>query len=214
MAMPNPIALPAAPGGNVQLPPAPGNPPTITDVGRARLYSRRLVVSRDAHRQGGLQPGGPSETDVGAAVLYERSIVEASNPAALVPAWAQGFIATINTMSAIVNDMRVDQLKVQNSMLGDGRGFPYKTIPFKVVAAAPAAVPVPPAPQVTLQDPTQAPHNLPPLHNLDDIKALVGPDITSYLTGYGVPAPFPHAVKKRQKLLARILGYIGDEKFE
>ncbi|KAJ7907503.1 hypothetical protein B0H13DRAFT_1879548 [Mycena leptocephala] len=97
-----------------------------------------MVASRDQHRVGGLfHSGGPTVSSVGDAVLYEKRVAEAHNPAGGVPAWAQNFIN-------VIHDMRVDQLKLINSGLGEGRGTQFEVVPFR-------------GPQGTLDDPTVAP---------------------------------------------------------
>ncbi|KAJ7802698.1 hypothetical protein B0H14DRAFT_3154889 [Mycena olivaceomarginata] len=84
-----------------------------------------------------------------------------------VPAWAQNLIN-------VIHDMRIDQLKLINSGLGEGRGTQFEVVPFRGL-------------QGTLDDPTVAPHNLPPLHHIDAIKALNGNQLTAYCLGYGIP---------------------------
>ncbi|KAJ7869457.1 hypothetical protein B0H14DRAFT_3440646 [Mycena olivaceomarginata] len=188
MAMPVPvIPLPAAPGGDVHLLNPPGSPVSLADVGNAPLYTHRVVASRDQHRVA----GGPTESSVGDAVLYEKHVAEAHNPAGGVPAWAQNLIN-------VIHDMRVDQLKLINSGLGEGRGTQFEVVPFRGL-------------QGTLDDPTVAPHNLPPLHHIDAIKALNGNQLTAYCLGYGIPVP--NQLRRRKEAVARRIGYRGDERF-
>ncbi|KAJ7116077.1 hypothetical protein C8R44DRAFT_880451 [Mycena epipterygia] len=148
--------------------------------------------------------GGPTEDNVGHDVIYERAVAEAHNPIAVAPAWAQGLIASVAALTTTVNDMRVDQLKLANSSLGDGRGFPLNIIPFKVVLPGQPGQPA-------LQDPTLAPHNLPPLLNIDDIGTLLVPELAAYGVGYGIV--LPRHIRQRKEAVARAIGYRGDEPF-
>ncbi|KAJ6557275.1 hypothetical protein DFH09DRAFT_1487777 [Mycena vulgaris] len=143
-----------------------------------------------------------------AGLSKTNAVAEASNPAAVAPLWAQDIlnaIATLHTavatVHATVNDIRVDQLKLENFSLGDGRKFSFKILPFKND----------PPGKPALQDPTLTPHNLPALRNLDDIKALNVAELAAYGAGYGIQ--LPHRIRQRQAAVARAIGYRGDEVF-
>eukprot|EP00123_Amoebidium_parasiticum_P008808 comp19032_c0_seq4/m.21447 comp19032_c0_seq4/g.21447 ORF comp19032_c0_seq4/g.21447 comp19032_c0_seq4/m.21447 type:complete len:182 (-) comp19032_c0_seq4:457-1002(-) len=53
-------------------------------------------------------------------------------------------------------------------------------------------------------DPTQPPHELPPLCNVEDLKKLTGPEMKTYLEGYN--AVVPKGLEERRRALARTIG--------
>jgi len=73
-----------------------------------------------------------------------------------------------------------------NQRRGEGNVVPYEVIPF-----------------INGNDPTQPPHNLPPLGSVNAIENLNGHDLAAYLTGYGIiPLPAganPHATNRLWK---------------
>jgi len=79
-----------------------------------------------------------------------------------------------------------DLKRLMNQRRGDGTVVPFEVVPFTTNG----------------NDPTQPPHNLPPLLSVNVINTLNGHDLVEYLNGYGVVPPIsanPHATNHLQK---------------
>jgi len=83
-------------------------------------------------------------------------------------------------------DILPDLKRLMNQRRGEGNVVPYEVIPF-----------------TNGNDPTQPPHNLPPLVSVNAIETLGGLALAAYLTNYGiVPLPAgasPHATNRLRK---------------
>jgi hypothetical protein len=78
-----------------------------------------------------------------------------------------------------------DLKRLMNQHRGDGIVVLFEVVPF-----------------ANGNDPTQPPHNLPPLLSVNAIENLNGHDLVEYLNGYGVVAPVganPHATNRLRK---------------
>ncbi|KAJ3937582.1 MAG: hypothetical protein NXY57DRAFT_980763 [Lentinula lateritia] len=68
-------------------PPPPQNPPTIEDVGRARLYETNMNL---LHLQRGTLANAPTDAECGEVARYALAVVAQHAPADAAPAWFNG----------------------------------------------------------------------------------------------------------------------------
>ncbi|KAJ7056970.1 hypothetical protein C8F01DRAFT_1086646 [Mycena amicta] len=188
MAAPLPaLVLPAGHPG-VPLPAIPQNPPTL----------HNLAVAHD-YTQLGKCPRYKTGFIVTSCCVYNMltSFCKGARPA-----WFQVWDATqfqplrtaVNRIDRSVSriDANLAILKAQtsNARRGNGGQVPYFIVPFP-----------------NGDDPTIAPHHLPPLHSVSDIDALSGPNRTKYLQGYSLPVVGSPAIRCRT--IAQHIGYLG-----
>ncbi|KAJ4491218.1 hypothetical protein C8J55DRAFT_503653 [Lentinula edodes] len=72
---------------NITPPPPPQNPPTIEDVGRARLYETNMNF---LHLQRGTLANVPTDAECGEVTRYALAVVVQNAPADAAPAWFNG----------------------------------------------------------------------------------------------------------------------------
>ncbi|KAH9046512.1 hypothetical protein EDB84DRAFT_1466077, partial [Lactarius hengduanensis] len=138
---------------------------------------------------------GCNITDRYHSAIYEHSVIAqaaaATAPQAVAPPWAQQFRLDLqNDLTTHLRQVRIDIRQDMRSemrsqilthlrryLMNQGRGT-GTIVPLEIV------------PFVNGDDPTVPPHNLPPLHSVEDIEALNEDDLIIYLTQYGVhPLP-------------------------
>ncbi|KAF5375662.1 hypothetical protein D9615_009378 [Tricholomella constricta] len=130
----------------------------------------------------------------------------AAGPPAVAPPWFQDAIEHFrvefrNEMRAMIRAEVFPKLhRLMNQRVEDGTIIPYVYLPF-----------------TNGDDPTQPPHNLPPLDNVNAIENLNEQDLAAYLTGYGInplPAsPNPHMYTTNLLQKDTLKGLIGATRF-
>ncbi|KAJ7052795.1 hypothetical protein C8F01DRAFT_1236355 [Mycena amicta] len=117
---------------------------------------------------------------------------------ATMPAWFQIWDATQFQPLRTVVDRIETKLAIFKAQTIDGHGnFPFSVVLFP-----------------NGDDPTLAPHNLPALHSLADIKVLTAAQLTAYLLGYELAAvdnPGRAAAAAARRRIARHVGYLAIE---
>ncbi|KAJ6516039.1 hypothetical protein C8R45DRAFT_229771 [Mycena sanguinolenta] len=175
---------------------APQNPPTLLDITNARDYNERLQAARNAAKHGPANLMAPTALDIAQGLIYEKTPTELVGGPEMMPAWFQAWDANhFQPLKQAVEDIHIDLLTFRgqfaNTRCATGHQAPFQMVPF-----------------VNGDDPTALPHSLPTLENTDDIKGLNPPDVTAYLTGYGLSTQGNPVVRIRR--LARHIGYFGD----
>ncbi|KAI9440475.1 hypothetical protein H4582DRAFT_2074261 [Lactarius indigo] len=161
---PPPVMLLAPPlDDNVPIPADPRSPPSVDDVIEAIRYYQDVDMSISTILM----------LDVASLTI----IMLLSINTALLHKLAAATGPQANDIGQVWNDIRQDMMTIILPELRQswGRGH---VVPLEV------------APFVNGDDPTLPPHNLPPLHSVDDIDNLNEHDLVIYLTLYGT-APLP-----------------------
>ncbi|KAJ7934878.1 hypothetical protein B0H13DRAFT_2305334 [Mycena leptocephala] len=180
----------------VHPPTAPNaNPPTLVDVTNAYDYNVRLTAARDAARRG---PGGlptPSASDIAEGLLYQKAIMELVGGPGAMPAWFQAWNNTEfqplkQRIEALHIELATFRAQFANGLCATGHQAPFQVVVF-----------------TSGDNPTEDPHNLPPIENTAEILALNAADTTAYLSGYGLSAQGNPIARARR--LARHIGYFG-----
>ncbi|KAH9999082.1 hypothetical protein BJV77DRAFT_1064558 [Russula vinacea] len=189
-----PVQPPAAPAG-VGQPAELNDPPTLENVKSAIQYSN-AVQNRHLN-----QPEGASEDDAARGALYATNIMVAHNAQgnlAAAPAWFAGAVLQVingpneicdsiaEIRASLISMKRMDA-KAWNIHCDDGHQRPYCVMPF-----------------LNGGIPTQPPHNLPELRNVDAIRGLDGPQSASYMNGYGLG--YIHLIVERKRRIGQEIG--------
>ena len=196
--MPYRINLPStAPLANAQIPnenlAPPINANTPLNVGDVVAADNEVQAREKLHDLGVATDQELVQSRV-RRLSVELEHVRGANPLAGVPDWF--FPAMTQALQPLRNDingLRNDSLKHWNSMFGEGTVNPYNIIPFADGA-----------------DPTQPPHNLPPLRTLGNINQLSAVHVNAYLAGYGIAIPANATLKERKQMLTRAIGFISN----
>ncbi|KAJ7179665.1 hypothetical protein C8R46DRAFT_1074440 [Mycena filopes] len=106
------------------------------------------------------------------------------------PAWFQAWneasflplVASVDRLYVLIVSMSAREY---NARCAKGHRDPFVVLPF-----------------LDGSDPIEAPHNLPPLHNLANIKGLTPIQLSRYCTNYGLG-------QGRKRKLTRHIGYYG-----
>lgn len=175
-----PIDLPDEPDGDTQLLDQPDDPPTLTDISNAVTYNHNLLVSHQVQDQ-----DSASSDDIGRGVVYQTKLVQAQAGENVAPPWFAPALAAAFAVG-LAPLTRVSH-KTHNLACGDGRTRRFLEVPF-----------------VDGTLPTEDPHNLPALLNVDDVNALTGPEVTSYLQGYNLP--FQQLMNNRKRAIRSEIG--------
>ncbi|KAJ7087785.1 hypothetical protein C8R44DRAFT_991242 [Mycena epipterygia] len=114
---------------------------------------------------------------------------------AVAPLWfqqwdQQHFQPFVNKVGLLANELDILVAQSANVRSGTGHLAPYDMVPF-----------------IDGSDPTAAPHNLPALRNISDIRALTSAESTRYCTNYGLEPEANEA--DRRVRIARHIGYYG-----
>ncbi|KAJ3906180.1 hypothetical protein F5879DRAFT_987608 [Lentinula edodes] len=214
------VVLPPSPQ-NVLRPANPNNPPTPTDIMNGAKYKKQLCDE--------LASKNPNVTSLhyADATRYEHKLVAAFDLSQLppldgagappAPAPAAPLVAGIAELLAgqqngqqnilnILNILEGMQTQIAqidrrsafavNQTRGNGVGRPYDEVRFLDNSLPSQAAP------------GRAP--LPVLSTMLDIRALSGPEATTYLRNHGIlPANIPHLTADRREQLAEMIGCIG-----
>ncbi|EDR09654.1 uncharacterized protein LACBIDRAFT_318942 [Laccaria bicolor S238N-H82] len=91
--------LPPLNVAGVAVPPAPANPPVLTDITNALEYVERLSASKTAN---------PAQlainTEIGTAEAYKAAVI--SSAANIVPPWVANILAAINQLQVDINQIQ------------------------------------------------------------------------------------------------------------
>jgi hypothetical protein len=162
-----------------------GDPLTLNEVGDAHvetLAKERLF-----------QQNAVNASELGACIVREHAVahehVALAYPAAVAPPW---FIPALHLALQPIREqlfqMEIESARTWNSAAGDGLAKPWKVVKF------------------TNGDmPTQPPHNLPRIANRNELDALTGAQLASYLIGYAAPVG-PAQLSSRRRRLCALLG--------
>ncbi|KAE9385100.1 hypothetical protein BT96DRAFT_1026695 [Gymnopus androsaceus JB14] len=207
------VVLPPSPQ-NVLRPANSNNPPTPADIMNSTRYKKQIYDE--------LASNNPNVTlaHYADATRYEHKLVAAFDLSQLpplagigappAPAPAAPLIAGItellagqqrilNTLAGIQTQLaQIDRRSafLINQTRGNGVGKPYDEVRFTDNSLP--------------SQPSQGRAVLPVLNTMLDIRALSGPDVTTYLRNHGIlPANIPHLVADRREKLAEIIGCTG-----
>ncbi|KAJ7056960.1 hypothetical protein C8F01DRAFT_1152867 [Mycena amicta] len=194
-----PVGLPAH---GVPPPTAPQNPPTLIDVVNALNYNAQLLAAHKAlinfDPEADRGPSSPTAVALAEGLMYQKAIMELVEGPSVMPAWFQAWHTNkfqplvdrtlTNQFDTLRNDHEVFRAQTLNDRYAPGYVAPFVVLPF-----------------LNGDDPTDAPHNLPPMHNAGDIEALTAAAITAYLTGYGLSTQGDPIVRTQR--LEQHIGY-------
>ncbi|KAH9999486.1 hypothetical protein BJV77DRAFT_977494 [Russula vinacea] len=165
------------------------NSPTLANV-KADIEYSEAVWNKHI-----IQPVAESDNDAASTnvmVAYDAEVT-AATPAWFVGAVEQAFNGPLNEIRDILHhieatllSMKRMDVKMWNLQSHTGHEQSYHVMPF-----------------LNGDIPTQPPHNLPELWNVDVIRSLTGPQATSYLHGYGSNA---HTIAEQKQLIGLEVG--------
>ncbi|KAF8889200.1 hypothetical protein CPB84DRAFT_1455075 [Gymnopilus junonius] len=202
--MPPVIALPLLSNESaktVKLPAPPSQPPTVTDITNSLHYSQDLLVAHGRKKV--------KDEEVFQAELYKNKLISSHEGGE--PAW---FTAAMNRildeqLAPIKADIRTlkDDVHGLKGELSSVRRIAAITYNMSAGTGDEAGFEIVPFPNG--QDPTKAPHNLPPLKCAKDVKELStnGDRRDQYYRGYyppTAPARLPPISERIDKIFVAI----------
>ncbi|KAJ7224778.1 hypothetical protein C8J57DRAFT_1731353 [Mycena rebaudengoi] len=184
-----PLGLPAQ---GVTPPPPPANPPTFADIANAHKYNQRIEAAIvAANHANDPDTPRPSPADVAEGLIYEKTLIELQASATVAPAWFQAWDRdSFQPFAAQIKAYQKISTQSTNGRRATGHQVPFVVLTF-----------------TDGSDPTTAPHLLPALNTLDDVRALTETQSGDYAVGYGLAPAGDHP--NRQRLIARHIGFCG-----
>jgi hypothetical protein len=177
-----------------------GNPLSALDVVQA---DREEYVKSVGHRCGSVTDQELTDTKIRTHQVLSVHAQVGPAAAAVAPGW---FHAAQQPMLQLLQQVQQQQQQTHlhilaltqqsaknwNSAAGDGITKPWMPVPF-----------------LDGGNPTEAPHNLPPVTNVGELCQLAAIHQTAYLRGYGIAIGLNRPEMERRQALGRAIGYFG-----